>query len=266
MRSDEMIAVEGLHKEYGHRVALEEVSFDVPKGEIFGFIGPNGAGKTTTIRILATLSSADAGEATIGGIPVHESPAEVRNLIGYMPDFFGVFDRLTSEEYLEFYAACHGGAAKAAGGRPRAARAGGPLRPPRRGRRQPQPGHEAAPRPGPGAGPRSLGPAPRRARLGPRPAGARRDEGADPGAAADGQDHPDLQPHPPRARGALHLGQLHRRRPDGRRRAHERGPRRGRRRPPAADRPRRERGGGAGAGGRDPPRPARRGRCRAAAG
>jgi ABC-2 type transport system ATP-binding protein len=103
-----MIAVEGLHKEYGRRVALEEVSFDVPKGEIFGFVGPNGAGKTTTIRILATLSSADAGEATVGGIPVHESPAEVRGLIGYMPDFFGVYDRLTSAEYLEFYAACHG--------------------------------------------------------------------------------------------------------------------------------------------------------------
>jgi len=80
----------------------------VPKGEIFGFVGPNGAGKTTTIRILATLSSADSGEATVGGIPVHEAPADVRNLIGYMPDFFGVYDRLTSAEYLEFYAACHG--------------------------------------------------------------------------------------------------------------------------------------------------------------
>jgi ABC-2 type transport system ATP-binding protein len=103
-----MIAVENLHKAYGGRVALEEVSFTVPKGEIFGFIGPNGAGKTTTIRILATLSSADSGEATVGGIPVHEAPGEVRNLIGYMPDFFGVYDRLTSAEYLEFYAACHG--------------------------------------------------------------------------------------------------------------------------------------------------------------
>ena len=103
-----MIAVENLHKAYGDRVALDEVTFTVPKGEIFGFVGPNGAGKTTTIRILATLSSADAGEATIGGIPVHEAPAEVRNLIGYMPDFFGVYDRLTSAEYLEFYAACHG--------------------------------------------------------------------------------------------------------------------------------------------------------------
>jgi ABC-2 type transport system ATP-binding protein len=103
-----MIAVENLHKAYGDRVALEEVTFTVPKGEIFGFVGPNGAGKTTTIRILATLNSADSGEATIGGIPVHEAPGDVRNLIGYMPDFFGVYDRLTAAEYLEFYAACHG--------------------------------------------------------------------------------------------------------------------------------------------------------------
>ena len=103
-----MIAVESLHKSYGEMVALDEVTFNVPKGEIFGFVGPNGAGKTTTIRILATLSAADSGEATIGGIPVHEAPADVRNLIGYMPDFFGVYDRLTSAEYLEFYAACHG--------------------------------------------------------------------------------------------------------------------------------------------------------------
>ena len=103
-----MIAVENLHKTYGDRVALDEVTFTVPKGEIFGFVGPNGAGKTTTIRILATLSSADAGEATVGGIPVHEAPGDVRNLIGYMPDFFGVYDRLTSAEYLEFYAACYG--------------------------------------------------------------------------------------------------------------------------------------------------------------
>jgi ABC-2 type transport system ATP-binding protein len=103
-----MIAVENLHKVYGGRVALDELTFTVPKGEIFGFVGPNGAGKTTTIRILATLSAADSGDASIGGIPVHEAPADVRNLIGYMPDFFGVYDRLTSAEYLEFYAACHG--------------------------------------------------------------------------------------------------------------------------------------------------------------
>ncbi|HKA48867.1 MAG TPA: ABC transporter ATP-binding protein [Candidatus Dormibacteraeota bacterium] len=103
-----MIEVEGLHKRFGSQVALQAVNFAIPPGEIFGFIGPNGAGKTTTIRILATLALPDAGTATIGGIPVAQDPHAVRELIGYMPDFFGVYDRLTSMEYLEFYAACHG--------------------------------------------------------------------------------------------------------------------------------------------------------------
>ena len=103
-----MIDVQGLHKRYAGRAALQGVDFSVPAGEIFGFVGPNGAGKTTTIRILATLTAADSGSATIGGIPVGQDPHGVRELIGYMPDFFGVYDRLTSEEYLEFYAACHG--------------------------------------------------------------------------------------------------------------------------------------------------------------
>ncbi len=103
-----MIEVEALHKRFGGQVALDEVHFSVPKGEIFGFVGPNGAGKTTTIRILATLAVPDSGTATVGGIPVADDPHAVRELIGYMPDFFGVYDRLTSEEYLEFYAACHG--------------------------------------------------------------------------------------------------------------------------------------------------------------
>ncbi len=103
-----MIEVQGLHKRFASQVALDEVDFAVPRGEIFGFVGPNGAGKTTTIRILATLTSPDAGTATIGGIHVGDDPHAVRELVGYMPDFFGVYDRLTSEEYLEFYAACHG--------------------------------------------------------------------------------------------------------------------------------------------------------------
>src|SRR5438132_2104558 len=103
-----MISVEQLGKRYGRQVAVAAVSFSVPKGEIFGFVGPNGAGKTTTIRVLATLTAADRGRATVGGIAVGEDPAAVRALVGYMPDFFGVYDRLTSEEYLEFYAACHG--------------------------------------------------------------------------------------------------------------------------------------------------------------
>ncbi|HZV49747.1 MAG TPA: ABC transporter ATP-binding protein [Candidatus Dormibacteraeota bacterium] len=102
-----MIEVEGLCKRYGSQVALDGLDLSVPRGEIFGFVGPNGAGKTTTIRILATLTMPDEGIATIDGIPVTEDPYGVRRLVGYMPDFFGVYDRLTAQEYLEFYAACH---------------------------------------------------------------------------------------------------------------------------------------------------------------
>jgi ABC-2 type transport system ATP-binding protein len=102
-----VISVEGLRKRYGGQLALQEVDFAVPPGEIFGFLGPNGAGKTTTIRILATLTMPDGGAATVGGIRVDRDPFGVRRLIGYMPDFFGVYDRLTAREYLEFYADCH---------------------------------------------------------------------------------------------------------------------------------------------------------------
>ena len=102
-----MIAVQGLRKRFGRHTALRDVDFTVPAGEIFGFLGPNGAGKTTTIRILATLTLPDGGSARIGGVRVDRDPFGVRRLIGYMPDFFGVYDRLTTFEYLEFYAACH---------------------------------------------------------------------------------------------------------------------------------------------------------------
>jgi ABC-2 type transport system ATP-binding protein len=102
-----VIAVQGLRKRFGRHLALDRVDFTVPQGEIFGFLGPNGAGKTTTIRILATLTAPDGGVATVAGIRVDRNPFGVQRLIGYMPDFFGVYDRLTSLEYLEFYGACH---------------------------------------------------------------------------------------------------------------------------------------------------------------
>jgi ABC-2 type transport system ATP-binding protein len=102
-----VITVEGLQKRYGRHLALQSLDFVVPQGEIFGFLGPNGAGKTTTIRILATLTPPDAGTATIGGVRVDRDVFGVRKLIGYMPDFFGVYDRLTVVEYLEFYADCY---------------------------------------------------------------------------------------------------------------------------------------------------------------
>ncbi len=102
-----MIAVEALSKVYGNRTALDAVSFEVPKGEIFGFVGPNGAGKTTTLRILAALLEPTTGRAFVDGADVILHPDRVHERLGYMPDFFGVYDQLTASEYLDFYAACY---------------------------------------------------------------------------------------------------------------------------------------------------------------
>jgi len=102
-----MIRVQGLTKVYGSRTALDAVSFEVPKGEIFGFVGPNGAGKTTTLRILAALLEPTGGRAFVDGADVIQHPDLVHDRLGYMPDFFGVYDQLTATEYLDFYAACY---------------------------------------------------------------------------------------------------------------------------------------------------------------
>src|SRR5438094_3719226 len=105
--ADTMIKVEGLTKRYPGTEALRGVTFEIPAGEIFGFVGPNGAGKTTTLRILATLLPPSGGRAYVGGIDVMADPYSVRDVIGYMPDFFGVYDQLTTNEYLAFYASCY---------------------------------------------------------------------------------------------------------------------------------------------------------------
>jgi ABC-2 type transport system ATP-binding protein len=102
-----VITAENLTKVYGKRTALDHVSFEVPEGEIFGFVGPNGAGKTTTLRILAALLEPTGGHASIGGADVAKQPDLVHSRLGYMPDFFGVYDQLTVSEYLDFYAACY---------------------------------------------------------------------------------------------------------------------------------------------------------------
>ncbi|MBN1421499.1 MAG: ABC transporter ATP-binding protein [Planctomycetes bacterium] len=102
------IAIQKLGKRFGAARALDSVSFDVPAGSIFGLIGPNGAGKTTTLRILATLLSPDGGRAEVFGIDVKEHPRRVRSLIGYMPDFFGVYPEMEVEEYLDFFGAAYG--------------------------------------------------------------------------------------------------------------------------------------------------------------
>jgi len=102
-----MLRTDGLIKIYGATRALDGLSLHVPRGAIYGFVGPNGAGKTTTMRILATLLTPDRGEAWIAGQPITADPRAVRAQLGYMPDFFGVYDNLTVSEYLDFYAAAY---------------------------------------------------------------------------------------------------------------------------------------------------------------
>lgn len=103
-----MIKVEGLKKTYGKMEALKGVSFEIEQGSIFGFVGPNGAGKSTTLKILATLMVPTEGKAYIDGVDVTKYPKKVRALMGYMPDFFGVYERIKVTEYLDFYASCYG--------------------------------------------------------------------------------------------------------------------------------------------------------------
>lgn len=98
------ISVHALMKQFGQVHAVDGLSMSVERGSIYGFVGPNGAGKTTTMRILSTLIEADAGTCSISDLDVRARPAQVRALLGYMPDFFGVYDDLTVQEYLEFYA------------------------------------------------------------------------------------------------------------------------------------------------------------------
>lgn len=101
------IEIEGMRKSYGKMTAVRDLSMHVPRGSVYGFVGPNGAGKTTTIRTLATLQKPDAGSVRVAGIDVVASPSEVRDKVGYMPDFFGVYDSLSVDEYLDFYGASH---------------------------------------------------------------------------------------------------------------------------------------------------------------
>ena len=92
---------------YGKFTAVKGITFAIPKGAIFGFIGPNGAGKSSTIKVLATLLKPSGGTVTIGGIDVVKHPDRVRQRIGYVPDAFGVYDDLSVEEYLHFFAAAY---------------------------------------------------------------------------------------------------------------------------------------------------------------
>ncbi|EMS72238.1 ABC transporter ATP-binding protein [Ruminiclostridium cellobioparum] len=102
-----MLRIENLCKSYGKFRAVNDLNLHIPKGEIFGFVGPNGAGKTTTMRIICGLLDATSGKVYADGIDVIDRPKELKRKIGYMPDFFGVYDDLKVMEYLEFYASIY---------------------------------------------------------------------------------------------------------------------------------------------------------------
>ncbi len=102
-----MIDTRDLTKTYGKLYALDRLTMHLEPGDVYGFIGPNGAGKTTTMRILATLLNPSWGEATVCGYSIYTASKDIRRAIGYMPDFFGVYDDMKVIEYLEFFAAAY---------------------------------------------------------------------------------------------------------------------------------------------------------------
>ncbi len=103
-----MLTVENLVKKYGKFKALDGLSFHIDEGHIYGFVGPNGAGKTTTIKIIAGLLKPTSGRVMVDGIDISANPRGVKSKIGYMPDFFGVYDDLKVSEYMDFYAGVYG--------------------------------------------------------------------------------------------------------------------------------------------------------------
>ena len=108
MPGNVMIECEGLTKRFGHFTAVDQVSFQIEKGSIFGFLGPNGSGKSTVIRLLCGLLQPSAGQARIGGLDVARELEQIKSLIGYMSQKFSLYDELTTHENLSFYGRLYG--------------------------------------------------------------------------------------------------------------------------------------------------------------
>src|SRR5688572_28760936 len=103
-----MLEIDGLVRHFDKLRAVDNISFNVKRGQVFGFIGPNGAGKTTTMRILATLDLPQEGDVRVNGVSVIDEPEMARKLTGFMPDYAGVYSTTTVEEYLDFFARSNG--------------------------------------------------------------------------------------------------------------------------------------------------------------
>ena len=106
--STPQIELRHLHRVFSDTHAVNDVSFEVSAGEVFGYIGPNGAGKTTSMRILATLDEPSAGDAFVDGFSVMDDPDRVRRRLGFMPDYFGTYQNVNVREYLDFFARAYG--------------------------------------------------------------------------------------------------------------------------------------------------------------
>lgn len=103
-----MLYIRDLSKNYGSFTAVNHLTLHIPEGDLFGFVGPNGAGKTTTIRIICGLLKASGGSVQIGGTMAAVGSKEMKRLIGYVPDFFGVYDNLKVREYMDMYGSMYG--------------------------------------------------------------------------------------------------------------------------------------------------------------
>lgn len=103
-----MLYISDLTKNYGSVTAVNHLTLHIPEGDLFGFVGPNGAGKTTTIRIVCGLLKASGGAVRIGGTNAAVGSRKMKRLIGYVPDFFGVYDNLKVREYMEIYGSMYG--------------------------------------------------------------------------------------------------------------------------------------------------------------
>jgi ABC-2 type transport system ATP-binding protein len=106
--SSPIVELRCLHRDFGPTRAVDNVSFEVGRGQVFGYIGPNGAGKTTSMRILATLDLPSAGDAFVDGFSCVNDPDRVRRRLGFMPDYFGTYADVDCYEYLDFFARSYG--------------------------------------------------------------------------------------------------------------------------------------------------------------
>ncbi|MFO7665672.1 MAG: ABC transporter ATP-binding protein [Desulfobacterales bacterium] len=108
METDKAVRVSKLSRHFGKFIAVDEISFEVEKGEIFGFLGANGAGKTTAIKMLCGLLKPTSGEATVAGFSINSETAKIKKNIGYMSQKFSLYDDLTVKENIEFYGGIYG--------------------------------------------------------------------------------------------------------------------------------------------------------------